>query len=85
MPHLLGQKHVHFFGVCDGHGVFGKEVSSMLKSRAHEVFSERLRPLLQDLPHSSTPDHELVRTALRTSCLQLNQELALSQIDVRFR
>ena len=64
MPHLLGQKHVHFFGVCDGHGVFGKEVSALLKSRSHDVFAERLRPALQDLSHGKAPDNELVHAAL---------------------
>ena len=31
MPHLGEYRRTHFFGVMDGHGVFGKEVSEFIK------------------------------------------------------
>ena len=32
MPHLGEYRRTHFFAVCDGHGVNGKEVSEYVKS-----------------------------------------------------
>lgn len=31
MPHLGEYRRTHFFAVCDGHGVFGREVSEWVK------------------------------------------------------
>ena len=33
LPHLGEYRRTHFFSVCDGHGVFGKEVSEFVKTR----------------------------------------------------
>ena len=33
LPHLGEYRRTHFFSVCDGHGVFGKEVSEFVKSQ----------------------------------------------------
>ena len=32
MPHLGEYRRTHFFAVCDGHGVFGREVSDFVKN-----------------------------------------------------
>ncbi len=32
MPHLAEYRRTHFFAVCDGHGMFGKEVSEYIKT-----------------------------------------------------
>ncbi len=32
MPHLGEYRRTHFFAVCDGHGVFGREVSEYVKN-----------------------------------------------------
>jgi serine/threonine protein phosphatase PrpC len=38
MPHLGEYRRTHFFAVCDGHGVFGREVSDFVKQNlAHNV------------------------------------------------
>jgi hypothetical protein len=29
---MLNQPALHYFGVCDGHGQFGKEVSNYIKA-----------------------------------------------------
>lgn len=31
LPHLGEYRRTHFFAVCDGHGVFGREVSEFVK------------------------------------------------------
>ncbi len=33
LPHLGEYRRTHFFSVCDGHGVFGKEVSEFVKTQ----------------------------------------------------
>jgi serine/threonine protein phosphatase PrpC len=33
VPHFCGKKFAHFFGVCDGHGQNGHDVSGQLKTR----------------------------------------------------
>lgn len=33
MPHLGEYRRTHFFAVCDGHGVFGREVSEYVKNQ----------------------------------------------------
>ena len=82
---MMQQKHIHLFGVCDGHGVNGKEVSAFIKQRSSEIFEEKLRPVLKDLAPARAPDAEAVRSALKTACKQMNTELSKSQIDVKFR
>ena len=38
MPHLGEYRRTHFFAVCDGHGVYGREVSDFVKQNlAHNV------------------------------------------------
>lgn len=38
LPHLGEYRRTHFFAVCDGHGVFGREVSDFVKNQlAHNV------------------------------------------------
>jgi len=32
-PNLNQAPAVHFFGICDGHGQYGKEVSGYIKKR----------------------------------------------------
>lgn len=33
IPHFNGLRYLHFFTVCDGHGHYGREVSSFLKNK----------------------------------------------------
>jgi serine/threonine protein phosphatase PrpC len=32
VPHLAEYRRTHFFAVCDGHGLFGKEVSEFIRN-----------------------------------------------------
>jgi serine/threonine protein phosphatase PrpC len=42
-PNLLNQPALHYFGICDGHGQFGKEVSSYVKSALPSHLEEELQ------------------------------------------
>ena len=35
-PHVGGYRRTHLFAVCDGHGMFGKPVSTYIKERLRE-------------------------------------------------
>lgn len=63
---------MHFFGVCDGHGFYGKEVSSYCKQRLPAL-------LAQDPALSSNPRKALTNTILRT-----DSELLNCPFDVNF-
>ncbi|KAJ4867459.1 putative protein phosphatase 2C 35 [Raphanus sativus] len=64
-----GKPNVHFFGVFDGHGVFGTQCSSFVKDRVVEMLSED-PALLQD------PEK-----AYKSAFLRVNEELHESEID----
>uniref|UniRef100_M4FGK2 protein-serine/threonine phosphatase n=1 Tax=Brassica campestris TaxID=3711 RepID=M4FGK2_BRACM len=66
---LQGNPNVHFFGVFDGHGVFGTQCSSFVKERVVEMLSED-PALLQD------PEK-----AYKSAFLRVNEELHESEID----
>jgi serine/threonine protein phosphatase PrpC len=43
-PNILSaQPALHYFGVCDGHGQFGKEVSNYVKQQLPLKLEEELR------------------------------------------
>ncbi|KAJ4898439.1 putative protein phosphatase 2C 35 [Raphanus sativus] len=66
---LQGNPNVHFFGVFDGHGVFGTQCSNFVKERVVELLSEDAA-LLED------PEK-----AYKTAFLKVNEELHGSEID----
>jgi serine/threonine protein phosphatase PrpC len=62
----------HFFGVCDGHGFYGREVSSFLKQRLPTL-------LAQDSALGNNP-----RKALTNCILRCDSELLECPFDVNF-
>lgn len=43
LPHLGEYRRTHFFSVCDGHGVFGKEVSEFVKTRLGQYVEQGIK------------------------------------------
>ena len=43
LPHLGEYRRTHFFAVCDGHGVFGKEVSEFVKTRLGSYVEQSIK------------------------------------------
>ena len=39
-PSLLNMPSMHYFGVCDGHGQNGKDVSMLIKQKLPEMVEE---------------------------------------------
>lgn len=66
------QQDSYLFGVCDGHGVYGGEVSSFIKQRLPQILS-------------SEPNiHINPKKALSTSINKTNEELIKSSLDTKF-
>lgn len=41
-PNILNMQSMHYFGVCDGHGQNGKEVSTFIKQKLPAILEEHL-------------------------------------------
>src|ERR1035437_114987 len=47
VPHFMGMKYCHFFSVCDGHGQYGREVSTILKNRLPQYLEHEMKFVFQ--------------------------------------
>ena len=45
-PILEGHRDIHLFGVCDGHGVYGREVSAFIKATLPLYLKKNIRGVL---------------------------------------
>ena len=64
-PNILnGQPALHYFGVCDGHGQYGKEVSSYIKGSLPQRLEEELK--------NHVPN---IHQALKNAFFRCNEEL----------
>jgi len=52
MPHLGEYRRTHFFAVCDGHGVFGKEVSEYVKTNLGQKVEIEIKQIFDNAKHS---------------------------------
>lgn len=68
-PNILKLPACHFFGVCDGHGQNGKEVSGFIKTWLPQLVEEMLW------------DHGDYKKALNDSFIQVNEELDYAPFD----
>ena len=41
-PNILNLNYMHYFGVCDGHGQYGKDVSTIIKQKLPALLEENL-------------------------------------------
>lgn len=70
-PKILGSYSQHLFGVADGHGQYGKEVSSTVKQKYPGILEENLKSY-------NVPD-AIIKTTLRT-----NEEIERNIEDIEF-
>jgi serine/threonine protein phosphatase PrpC len=49
-PKIMGSYSHHLFGVADGHGQYGKEVSTIIKQRYPHLFEKNIR--IQSIPEA---------------------------------
>ncbi|CAG9329833.1 unnamed protein product [Blepharisma stoltei] len=71
-PCVAGYNDLHLFGVCDGHGMFGGEVSGYVKKRLPEMLAKH--PEIYSDP----------KKVIEKSVIEVNEELKRINIDVSF-
>lgn len=66
------QSDTYIFGVCDGHGYYGKQVSTFVKRRLPALLSQ----------HPQFPGN--IRKSLADSIVRCNTELSETELDIKF-
>lgn len=86
LPHLGEYRRTHFFSVCDGHGVFGKEVSEFVKTQLGYYVEQSIKntfdqaKLSQRVVDSTEVKEQLTRSFVTVQ----NTLLTDSKINLRF-
>lgn len=70
-PNILNRQSMHYFGVCDGHGQYGKDVSSIIKQKLPALLEENLYTATKATKNSirSSTDKLLDEALLPSQCL----------------
>lgn len=76
-PNMLKLPAFHFFGVCDGHGQNGKDVSTYIKKRLPLIIEEKLK-------NKDHHDKELLYKVLDESFDLINTDLDFVPFDCQF-
>eukprot|EP00347_Sterkiella_histriomuscorum_P002767 403366879 len=91
VPHFTGLKYCHFFSVCDGHGQYGREVSTYLKNKLPKNLENEIKYVFQkyEANLSAQQKNEPLNTdeiclAFNDAFLDTNDELFNGNLDVRF-
>jgi len=56
VPHFCGLKYCHFFSVCDGHGQYGREVSTFLKTKLPLFLEAEFKYVIQKYEEQMAKD-----------------------------
>lgn len=86
MPHLGEYRRTHFFSVCDGHGVFGKEVSEFVKTRLAQYVEQSIKTTFDQAKVAQrVVDSAEVKEQLNRSFIKVQDTLTRdSKINLRF-
>ena len=82
-PMFLGMKDVHFFGICDGHGINGKFVSTFIKTEMPRLFEQHLHALLSK-NNGEIPSSKEIKLALEVTFHEINDRLYSCAFDIKF-
>ena len=86
MPHLGEYRRTHFFAVCDGHGVNGREVSSFIKQTLSSSVELGIKSMFdQAKMQQRVVDSAEVKESLRVSFKEVSDRLETeSGINLKF-
>jgi len=91
VPHFCGLKYCHFFAVADGHGQYGREVSSYMKQRLPQFIEAEMRFMFQKynehllkLKSDDALNTDEICIAFNNAFLNCNEELFSGIMDIRF-
>ncbi len=81
---LLGYKQIHFFGVCDGHGVNGRKVSHFVTDQLAGSIKKELKGILKE-EGLSKENIKPIMEGVKKAHILTNLELcSLPGLDTRF-
>lgn len=86
MPHLGEYRRTHFFAVCDGHGVFGREVSDFVKNNLAITVQQGIKSMFDQAKiQQRVVDSTEVKDQLQKSFMHVSESLYRdSRINLRF-
>jgi serine/threonine protein phosphatase PrpC len=86
MPHLGEYRRTHFFAVCDGHGVNGREVSYFVKTILSQSVESGIKSMFdQAKVQQRVVDSAEVKESLRVSFKEVAERLEReSGINLKF-
>jgi serine/threonine protein phosphatase PrpC len=86
MPHLGEYRRTHFFAVCDGHGVFGREVSEWVKLHLGKSVEQGIKQMFdQAKVKQRVVDSTEVKEQLRRSFSEVGESLEReSRLNLKF-
>lgn len=73
-PNVGGYPSLHIFGICDGHGQFGREVSSFVKVSLPVLIEKNYGKKEEDSTSGADHYHQL-KQGIKNSFLSVNSEL----------
>ena len=71
-PNLLNQSNLHFFGVGDGHGLHGHDVSNYIKLRLAVILEEQLHSSGCKSKRCNHNHRTFIRDAIERAVLQVD-------------
>ena len=86
MPHLGEYRRTHFFAVCDGHGVFGREVSEFVKHGLAQSVESGIKSMFDQAKlQQRVVDSTEVKEQLQKSFAHVSDTLQKdSRLNLRF-
>ena len=86
VPNLQNLQSLHMFGICDGHGQYGRDVSQFVKIALPLAIKERYNKLTQNLsmeednykstdPKAKNDPYYVTKQQIRKSFLQVNKDI----------
>jgi serine/threonine protein phosphatase PrpC len=79
-----GLRDVHVFGICDGHGVNGKQVSSFIKKELPILFAHYLESTCTNDSEEFAPTPDKIKSALEKAFEETNSMLYNLPFDIKF-
>ena len=84
-------KYCHFFSVCDGHGQWGKEVSTFLKNKLPVFLEAEFKYVIHKYEEQMNKENKIeplntdeICIAFNNAFLDCNETLFAGKMDIRF-
>lgn len=82
-PKLKGNRIMHLFGVCDGHGKQGKKASEYVQINLTRNIVTDIKELTKSGPIETAPESAIIEI-LHTAVIKTNEEVVNAPFDTIF-